>query len=63
LVCVGIVFTIPHVNSFIVGFPLIALIPIILICLSVITWKWLGGKEAKPETLDKRASAEDPKGG
>jgi len=59
LVCVGIVFTIPHVNSFVVGFPLIALIPTILILLSVITWKWLGGKEGETDKPKEGGSADD----
>jgi hypothetical protein len=59
LVCVGVVFTIPHANSFVVGFPLIALIPTILIWLSVITWKWLDGKESQTDKPKEGGSADD----
>jgi hypothetical protein len=60
VVCVALVFAIPHVSSFVIGFPLIALIPTILIALSVITWKWLGGKEAEAETRHGAESKGNP---
>jgi hypothetical protein len=59
LVCVGVFFTVPHVKSFVVGFPLIALIPTILIGLSVITWRWLGGKEGQTDMPKEDNSAKD----
>lgn len=40
-------------ESFVFGFPLILLIVVIPIVLSIITWKWLSGKENLSDSRNK----------
>ena len=48
--CLALIQVIIKTNSFVPGFLLIGTILAILMTLSVITWKWLGGKEeVRPE--------------
>jgi hypothetical protein len=43
--CALIVSLLKETATFIIGFPLIGLLFAILVSLSVVTWKWLSGKE------------------
>jgi len=43
--CVVLIQIISRTTNFVPGFILIGALPAILVTLSAITWKWLGGKE------------------
>jgi hypothetical protein len=43
--CLGLIQIITKTENFVPGFILIGALLTILVTLSVITWKWLGGKE------------------
>jgi hypothetical protein len=47
VLCVVLIRILATITDFVPGFTLIAALLAVLIALSVITWKWLSGKEAK----------------